>query len=431
MSGISLCMIARDEAMLLQQCFDSVKDVVCEIIFVDTGSLDETKSIAAQAGAKIFDLKWVDDFSMARNFALDQATGDWVLFLDADETISRRDHGRLLSLVNAHGVDAYTLVQRTYGDDLRHAAYVNRGADPYEDSLPYAGWVPSMLVRLFRNDPAFRFRYRIHELVEPSILERGGVILDSEIPIHHFTYKKNPEFVNEKLKRYLDLGLRQIEDTPEDPKPYLEAALVCLNISDFVTAEQLLQKAIALSPDDANLYDSLGALYLHTNRAADAERVLRKSLSLRADDAAILNKLAGACMARGAYGEADQLLDRALVLAPGRTNIHNNRGLLFAVTNRPYEAIESFQYSLRLNPRQQYALASLGMLYVNLGRYADANPILERALEIKPDDPRTLYHLAVVYARFGQRLRAVELLKRAQLIQPGDPAIAERLREFA
>ncbi|MFV1998430.1 MAG: glycosyltransferase family 2 protein, partial [Acidiferrobacterales bacterium] len=219
MARLSLCMIARDEAVFLGRCIDSVKAIVDEVIVVDTGSVDATKDIAARSGAKVFDLEWADDFSVARNHALDQATGDWVLVLDADETISESDHGRLMSLASENKADAYSLVQRTYGNKLKHAEYVSRGADVYAESQAYAGWIPSRLVRLFRNDKNYRFRYRIHEVIEPSIEERGGVVCASEIPIHHFTYEKNPDFIDSKLKRYLDYGLKQIEATPQDPKP--------------------------------------------------------------------------------------------------------------------------------------------------------------------------------------------------------------------
>ncbi len=423
-------MIARDEAAFLAQCLDSVKAVVDEIIVVDTGSVDTTKDIAVRSGAKVFDLEWADDFSAARNYALDQATGDWVLVLDADETISESDHGRLLSLASEGKADAYSLVQRTYGDNLKHAEYVSCGADAYAESQAYAGWIPSRLVRLFRNDPDYHFRYRIHEVVEPSIEKNGGVIRASGIPIHHFTYQKTPDFIDSKLKRYLEYGLKQIEATPQDPKPYLEVAPVYLQNKEFGKAEQILLKGIEASPANADLYDALGTLYLDTGRAGEAERVVRKGLSLRANDVTLLNKLASACLARRAHGEAETLFKRARKLAPDSIMVHNNLGLLFAITNRPLKAIDAFQNTLRLNPANLYALTNLGMLYVNLGRFRKASPVLEQALKVEPADVRALYHLAVTCASLKQKPRAIELLKRAQQIQPGDPAIAERLREL-
>ena len=73
MITISLCMIVKNEERILARCLDSVKDLVDEIIIVDTGSADATKRIAAEYTDKIYDFTWIDDFSAARNFAFSKA----------------------------------------------------------------------------------------------------------------------------------------------------------------------------------------------------------------------------------------------------------------------------------------------------------------------------------------------------------------------
>lgn len=87
MSKLSLAMIVKNESNKLKRCLTSVKKLVDEIILVDTGSTDNTKEIAQAFGARVFDFAWSNDFSEARNFALQQSTGDWNLILDADEYI--------------------------------------------------------------------------------------------------------------------------------------------------------------------------------------------------------------------------------------------------------------------------------------------------------------------------------------------------------
>lgn len=430
MSKISLCMIVKNEAALLRQCLDSVQNIVDEIIVVDTGSRDATRAIASKYNAKIYDFEWVENFSAARNYSLKQASCDWILVLDADETISVGDHARMLDMIRSDEFDAYSFEQRTYGHNLKHAAYINRANDAYIESQNYPGWISSRLVRLFKNDPDYRYQYRIHEVIEPSIEKCGGVICNCDIPIHHFTYKKDQNHVDSKLRRYLDYGLKQIEETPQEPKPYLEVALVYLQFKEFDKAEQILRKGITISPTNADLYDALGTLYLDTNRASEAEHAVRKGLSYRVDDVTMMNKLASACMARHAHAEAETLLLRARKLAPDSIMVHNNLGLLFAVTNRPLKAVDAFRKSLRMNPVNLYALTSLGMLYVNLGRFKNAYPVLERALEVEPADVRALYHLGVACAGLKQKTYAIELFKRAQQLLPEDPAITERLREL-
>lgn len=82
---LSACTIAKNEALNIGKSIDSYKEYVDEIIIVDTGSTDETIDIAKGKGAKVFNFEWKNDFSAAKNFALDNATGDWIIFLDADE----------------------------------------------------------------------------------------------------------------------------------------------------------------------------------------------------------------------------------------------------------------------------------------------------------------------------------------------------------
>ncbi len=88
MPTLSLCMIVKNEEKHLARCLSSVKDVADEIVIVDTGSTDKTIEIAESFSAKIFHFDWVNDFSAARNFALSKCTGDWILYLDADEELN-------------------------------------------------------------------------------------------------------------------------------------------------------------------------------------------------------------------------------------------------------------------------------------------------------------------------------------------------------
>ena len=99
MTGISLVMIVKNEARCIKRCLDSVKTIVDEIVVVDTGSTDNTKKIALSCGAKVFDYTWQNDFAKARNYALEQASGDWNLVLDADEYITNVDKGALLQFL--------------------------------------------------------------------------------------------------------------------------------------------------------------------------------------------------------------------------------------------------------------------------------------------------------------------------------------------
>ena len=96
MPTISLCMIVRNEENVLARCLESVKDVVDEIIIVDTGSADRTKEIAAFYTDKIFDFIWIDHFSAARNYSFSKATKEYYMWMDADDVLPENEKQKLL-----------------------------------------------------------------------------------------------------------------------------------------------------------------------------------------------------------------------------------------------------------------------------------------------------------------------------------------------
>lgn len=102
MKKLSLVMITKNEELKLRRCLDSVKDIVDEIIIVDTGSTDKTKDIALEFDANVYDYKWDNNFSNARNYALEKSSGDWNLILDADEFITDIDLNNIYEIINSN-----------------------------------------------------------------------------------------------------------------------------------------------------------------------------------------------------------------------------------------------------------------------------------------------------------------------------------------
>src|SRR3989344_1568817 len=185
MPTISLCMIVKNEEKYLEQCLDSVKDLVDEIIIVDTGSTDKTKDIAKKFNAKTFDFKWTDDFSAARNESLKHATKDWTLVLDADEILDKEAVKIIKDeLIRNEENDAYLFIQRNYTNESKIAGVV---IDEHKlGKKSYSGWYGSLIVRLFRNNKGYKFDGTVHELAEPSIESKKGKIAMTNIPIHHY-----------------------------------------------------------------------------------------------------------------------------------------------------------------------------------------------------------------------------------------------------
>ena len=98
--SLSLCMIVKNEENTLSRCLESVKDIVDEIIIVDTGSTDNTVEIAKSYGAKVFFYKWDNSFANARNYSLSKASKDWILIMDADDELVKEDKDKVALLIN-------------------------------------------------------------------------------------------------------------------------------------------------------------------------------------------------------------------------------------------------------------------------------------------------------------------------------------------
>lgn len=147
MSAISLCMIVRNEELNIRRCLDSVKNYVDEMVIVDTGSADRTKAVCSEYGARIFDFEWKNDFAAARNFSLEKARGDWILWLDADEVADMADFSSLRVYLD-NSEDSLILVPMLH--------FYGKG--PADEKHAYF----SSAVRLMRKSTGIRFVGKIH-----------------------------------------------------------------------------------------------------------------------------------------------------------------------------------------------------------------------------------------------------------------------------
>lgn len=196
---VSLCMIVRDEEDCLPRCLEAAAPHVDEIVVVDTGSCDRTVEIAEGFGARVLHHPWQEDFSAPRNTAIEAATSDWILSLDADEVISSQAAEELRSIAR---------MQRFVA-----AAFTLRSEEA-------RGERNATMVRAFRRRPDIRYRYRIHEQVLPDVMRavrsEGLRIARVEGEILHTGYR--PEVMEARGKDSRNLGLfhKQLQETPDD-----------------------------------------------------------------------------------------------------------------------------------------------------------------------------------------------------------------------
>ncbi len=182
MAKISACVIAKNEAGNITRCLQSMQDIVDEMIVVDTGSTDDTTKIAEQLGAKVFHYKWNNDFAAARNYALEQAKGDWIIFLDADEYI-----------VPEKIKNVRPFIEKLHGN-RKIESVVCRMENTEGVGGPLRSSNPT--VRIFRNSRAIRYEGTVHECIYKRGKPTQSVMDDKQlVVICHtgYTQKTIPE----------------------------------------------------------------------------------------------------------------------------------------------------------------------------------------------------------------------------------------------
>ena len=187
--SLSICLIIKNEEKYLSRCLSSIKDIASEIIVVDTGSTDSSMSIASEYTDLIYSFIWKDDFSLARNFCLDKAQGDWILVLDGDEEVDRKCLDILKELIQAQDIDAYLVT-------------INNNPENTQELMAISDLKP----RLFKNDKQYRYRGIIYEQILDSMLGTNARIkIARDIRIMHYGYVNEDNINRHRLMRNTNL----------------------------------------------------------------------------------------------------------------------------------------------------------------------------------------------------------------------------------
>ncbi len=319
MARVTAALIVLDEEAHIGPCLATLNSLADEIVVVDTGSVDRTPEIAARMGARVLNVPWCDDFAYARNAGLAEASGEWVLYVDADERVDL--HGDLRDIL----ADREAVAARV---KFRASSRVT----PYWE------------YRLFRNRQDIRFRGAIHETVLPdirAIVDRGdGKIVDAPLSFRHLGYEGD---LTAKHRRNLPLLRRAVVDDPM--RVYLWHALgeAALGLNDRAGAEIAWRRGLAVVrqraplPGDARVYADLIALHLSETGFSlpDAADLVEEAGRRHSDDPLVLWWTARFSMSEGRFAEARAHLSRLLVYGPdGPTGgeLGYDRGLFGAYT---------------------------------------------------------------------------------------------------
>ena len=353
---LSVCLIVKNEERFLGQCLASIKGLAHQVVVVDTGSTDRTVAVAKEHGAQVHSFAWCDDFSAARNAALEHATGDWVLILDADEELPPEQHAALRKLLHNISVISWRLPLQDVGREAEGCSYVPR---------------------LFRNAPGLYYAGRVHEQVFTRIEERraewGLETRLGDATLRHYGYTKELTLERDKVGRNL----------------------------------RLLEQAIIEAPGDTNLLMNYGLELTRSGRREEGLRQYRAAFEAMADRSsaqvapemreALLTQFGTHLLAAKRHAEIVQVLTSQLAKQSGglTASLHFTLGLAQTELKEFSAAAEQFRQCLAKRDRPALTPISveirkagprhcLALCLEQMGETGAADEEFRRAMEAEP-----------------------------------------------
>lgn len=364
-------MIVKDEEEFISRCLASAKDAVDEIIVVDTGSSDRTREIAAEHGARVIETDWVDDFSAVRNIGLDEAKGDWILFLDADEVLEGGSARLIREAIKDSDLEGFMLTIVNLQGENEDSATEQTSPSP----------------RLFRNKPAHRFHGVIHEQVTFDETKSGSV---GELPVRvrHYGYLGPVKEVRDKNER--NRALIDQSDWDDERKLLLSA--------DQELEQGLLEPALekyikvyeALSQRDLMNIPAVAVRIIHiyrgTDRPAEALAWSAKALERWPDYTDLEYLRALTYLEQQDHASALASFTACLLLGEppsgyesqtgvGTWLAYQGLGFVYLALRTPFVAARAFTKALEINNRDALSAGNLGQIYLS----SDNDPAVVKA----------------------------------------------------
>lgn len=393
-STLSLCLITKDEEKNIARCINSVKDIVDEIVVVDTGSKDKTVEIAESFGAKIIHVKWEDDFAKARNIAIENAKSDWILFLDADEEIKKEDVGKIRPLLNDDTVEAYILKFVSFlGTNINNKVT--------EENYNF---------RLFRNNGRLRYIYPIHENLRN--IEKGEVPVykKADVTILHYGYLSEILIGKKKSQRNIGIISEYLLKHPEDKFQHGNLAVEYFNVGEYNKALKHLLIAIKGMDVKTNAATRLLRYLILTYSALKnydtALRIIRDAKEFYMDvpdfkffegtiyiDQKRYKKaieMFKECLAMGEY--------KGIFVTMGGTGSYRARymiGLCYEKLNRLNDAVKEYMELLKENPNYHEVFIKLFDIFVKNEKPEDVKEFFNKYVDKK--SPANFAILARLY----------------------------------
>lgn len=371
---ISLCMIVKNEEASLARCLASSKDLVLEMVVLDTGSTDNTIAVAKKAGARVYQFPWQNDFAAARNQALQYVQGDWVLVLDADEVLTPEIVPQIQQAIANPQNLVVNLVRQEIG----------------AVQSPY-----SLLSRLFRRHRAVHFSRPYHAIIDDSVsklLQREPhwqIVSLAPIAIEHYGYQPGAIAAKDKSRRAKEAMEAYIQDNPDDPYVCSKLGALYVQMGELNPGIKLLEHGLD-NPDLGapllfELNYHLGNAYVrrqNVNQAAlhyqqAIEQPILPQLKLGA-----YNNLGSLFKATEQFTLAKQVYTKALQIDPNFAIGHYNLGMTLKAMGFFAEAIAAYKQAIKLQPDYAWAYQNLGVTLLKIGKVAESLSEFQHAIAL-------------------------------------------------
>ena len=435
MSSLTVSMIVKDAQAFLPACLQSVQTLSPEIVIADTGSMDSSIAIAREFGARVIQIPWNNDFAEARNRALAEARGEWILSLDADEQLDPTAAASIPALLGNRAASGFQVTIRNYVNSPNERIW-DQPPKVNDSLLASAAAFPAFIehenVRLFRRSPEIYFLGRVHESVGPRIREIRGSLARANFAIHHFGFAVDEATKARKNHLYREMGRQKLQEFPQDWQAHFELGLLELEqYKNLMEARTLFSRACELNPSAGVAWFFLGLTIFRMGYFEDALNFLRQADQAGHKTALVAETRGDAHYNLGAYEEARTSYEAALKRQDGSPAVHAKLCLATVRAGRTEKGLARLRGALAETPQLAELHEGLILTLVFLNRIEDAARASEEKLRLVPGLlPGDYLRCASLWAQVRWWPRSACAVEQGLQVFPGNSQLVRVLDEI-
>ena len=356
LNKLTLSMIVKNEESNIGNVLGSIHSICDEIIVVDTGSTDNTVDIAKSFGAEVRFMEWDNDFAKARNYSIEGAIGDWILWLDADDYVPESSLPLIKELVNSNKKTVYAFTVK--------------------NQKPNGTGTEFLQARLFPNNLGLIFERPVHEQIMLSALKKGLVMEPTDVVIEHLGYADSEE-MKKKAERNVTILEKNLELYGEDPITFVEIGDSYAIMGDREIADKWYRKTVTLKGADEKFPDVVSQAWMGLGNSANT---------------------------KGDYIRAITAFKKVTELCPGRIDVYYNLAVSYEKMGDLYGAISTLFKIFSTEPEK----VKVGV-DVRQAKIRGAMKIIRLSIRIG-DDSLTQKNIDLFQKLLGDRLEIVNYI---------------------